>query len=177
MNRQLINHCMKWAFLMGAIAILNFILVDVLKYNILSLLFFLCNVVCVVFITINARRTCNGDVFSYGQCFRYIFRLYFFTSFLFSFFFLIYVLFIDTSFLDDTFQQYVSVLAPVYEQSGVDFSFDYMEQFFTPTYYTSFIFVGYIFSGLFMGLICSFFLKKSPSIFDHNNNDENTEND
>lgn len=176
MNKQLINHSMKWAFLMGAIAILNFLLVNVLNFNFLSPLFFICDVICVVFITINARRTCNGDVFSYGECFRYIFRLYFFTAFLYAFFFLIYVLFIDPSFLDNLFKQIVNDFAPIYEQNGIDFPFDSIEQYFSPTYYTSFIFVGYIMSGLFMGLICSIFLKKSPSIFDNNNNDENADN-
>ena len=176
MNKQLLNHCMKWAFAFSALFILNFILVSILKLSFLSFVFDIAAILFVIFVTINARVKCNNNEFRYSQSFKYIFLLYFFTAFVVALFELIYVQFINTSYLNDSLETILATVGPVLESENLEDSIEVIEMLFTPKYYVFFSFFNFIISGFFVALIFSIFLRRSPSIFDKKFDDENVDN-
>ena len=172
MNKLLLNHCMKWALAFAAIEILNFICVQVFNLFFLSFLFEIALIVFIVFVTINARKTCNNNSFTYGQCFKYIFRLYFFASFVFALFVLVYILFINKTFLFDTYMKTIGEYEQIFESIDMELPYETIELLYTPKFYILSVFLDYIFAGVFGALFFSIFLRKSQSIFSNNSVEE-----
>ncbi len=176
MNKQLLNHCMKWAFAFSALFILNFILVSILKLSFLSFVFDIAAIIFVIFVTINARVKCNNNEFRYSQSFKYIFLLYFFTAFVVALFELIYVQFINTSYLNDSLETILATVGPVLESENLEDSIEVIEMLFTPKYYVFFSFFNFIIAGFFVALIFSIFLRRSLLFSIKKFDDENVDN-
>ncbi len=157
---------MQNGLIAGALIAVKF-LFSAMKISVLSSLTFPISIAIIVFLFYAAKRfrvAENGDAFTFGEAFGYIFRVYFYGAVIGSLVMLIYTL-INVEFLpvllNDTLMLYDKMNFPI-----EDSTYDMLSSIFKPAPYALFNLFGSAIVAAFWGLILGLFLKKEKSIFE-----------
>ncbi len=157
---------MQNGLIAGALIALKFLFTTI-KIPLLSSITIFISIGIVVFLFYAAKRfrvAENGDAFSLGEAFSYVFRVYFYGAVIGSLVVLIYTM-INVDFLaillNDTLMIYEKMNIPI-----DDTTYDLLNTIFKPAPYALFnLFISAIVAA-FWGLILGLFLKKEKSIFE-----------
>lgn len=157
---------MQNGLIAGALIAIKFLLTAI-KIPVLSSLTIFISIGIIVFLFYAAKRfrvAENGDTFTLGEAFGYVFRVYFYGAVIGSLVVLIYTL-INVDFLavilNDTLMVYEKMNIPI-----DDTSYDLINSIFKPAPYALFNLFGSAIVAAFWGLILGLFLKKEKSIFE-----------
>jgi len=166
MTQNFNKSAMQNGLIAGALIALKF-LFTAIKIPVLSSLTILISVGIVVFLFYAAKRfrtAENGDLFTFGQAYSYVFRVYFYGAVIGSLVMLIYTL-INVDFLavilNDTLMIYEKMNIPI-----DDSSYEMVSSIFKPAPYALLNLFGSAIVAAFWGLILGLFLKKEKSIFE-----------
>jgi len=157
---------MQNGLIAGALIALKFLFTTI-KIPLLSSITIFISIGIVVFLFYAAKRfrmAENGDAFSLGEAFSYVFRVYFYGAVIGSLVVLIYTM-INVDFLaillNDTLMIYEKMNIPI-----DDTTYDLLNTIFKPAPYALFNLFSSAIVAAFWGLILGLFLKKEKSIFE-----------
>jgi hypothetical protein len=157
---------MQNGLIAGALIALKFLLTAV-KIPVLSSLTIFISIGIVVFLFYVAKRfrvAENGDAFTFGEAFGYVFRVYLYGAVIGSLVVLVYTL-INVEFLaillNDMLMLYDKINFPI-----DDATYDMLNSIFKPAPYALFNLMSSAIVAAFWGLILGLFLKKEKSIFE-----------
>jgi len=166
MEQNATKSAMQNGLIAGALTSISFLLAAI-KIPVLSSLTIFISIGIVVFLYMSAKRfrdINNGGVFTFGQAFSYVFRVYMYGALIGSLVMLIYAS-LNNNFLglmlNDTMLIYEKFNIPVDEKV-----YDMLEMILKPAPYALINLFGKLFGGLFWGLVLAAFLKKEKSIFE-----------
>ncbi len=157
---------MQNGLIAGALIALKFLFTTI-KIPLLSSITIFISIGIVVFLFYAAKRfrvAENGDAFSLGEAFSYVFRVYFYGAVIGSLVVLIYTM-INVDFLkillNDTLMIYEKMNIPIDDTTS-----DLLKTIFKPAPYALFNLFSSAIVAAFWGLILGLFLKKEKSIFE-----------
>jgi lipoprotein signal peptidase len=157
---------MQNGLIAGALIALKFLFTTI-KIPLLSSITIFISIGIVVFLFYATKRfrvAENGDAFSLGEAFSYVFRVYFYGAVIGSLVVLIYTM-INVDFLaillNDTLMIYEKMNIPI-----DDTTYDLLNTIFKPAPYALFNLFSSAIVAAFWGLILGLFLKKEKSIFE-----------
>lgn len=166
MQVNIMKSAMKSGAILGILFSINFLLsiptntfTDILSYFVVAAILFVTYRLSVQF----RDKECEGYI-TYGKAFTFILLSFFYASIISAFVKLIYFQFINTDFLPNFFNEYMLTLESI--GYPVELVEDTMRSLFKPASFSLLSISANLFSGVFVGLIMSAFVKKEKSIFE-----------